>query len=216
MFENRKEERNNYSSLGQIFIAGELLDFISYDISATGILIEVLPGAFLSSVDDFEKLLKDNCVAEFFVKDLMFTGEATVVRVTKKNNSILLGLEFLDVIYNAKRIWHRRRYYRKNKKVSGVMIVDDHWTINFETIDISLGGVMLRFERAPTPVEKISGSEADLLATKVKVGQVVKVLMKELNLKAIALVVWTNQVNKTLGLKYLQIEDALLNIADET
>lgn len=213
MSENRKAERKTFTSLGQLYIAGELLDFISYDISVTGILVEILPGMFLTSAEDFENLLKENCTTQFFVKDLMFTGEAEVVRVCKQNDSIMLGLEFRDVIYNAKRLWHRRRYYRKPKGVSGVMIINDDRKVFFESIDISMGGVMLQLMDEPTDAAdgvKVAG--VGLIAGSLKVGQVVKILMKELNIKAIAEIVWIgNESTTRMGLKYLQVDDAVMS-----
>lgn len=204
MVDTKRDLRSELISLGQVFIAGELLDFVSFNISATGILVEVMPGTFLASVDDFERLIRENSSVEFFVKDLMFTGEATIVRVFEQDQGIHLGLEFRDVLYNATRLWHKRRYYRKQKKISGIMIVNEFVEIPFETIDISMGGLMLKI------VEDNDSTSKDRLNNKLVAGQVVKVIIKELNLKAIAEIVWIDNgsINQ-MGLKYLQKEEGL-------
>ncbi len=204
MVGKRRDTRNEYISLGQVFIAGELLDFVSFNISATGILVEVMPGTFLTTVEDFEKLIRENSTVEFFVKDLMFTGEATIVRVFEQNEAIHLGLEFRDVLYNATRLWHKRRYYRKQRTIPGIMIINDFVEILFETIDISIGGVMLKI------VDNNAEAARDSASVNLTAGQVVKVIIKELNLKAIAEIVWIDNGSiQQLGLKYLQKEEGL-------
>lgn len=215
MSESRKEERKSFISIGQLYIAGEMLDFRSYDISVNGILVEILPGEFLTSLDDFEKLLKESFTVEFFVKELMFTGEADIVRVFKRNDSIMLGLQFRDVIYNATRLWRRRRYYRKHRSVSGVMIVNHDQIIHFKSLDVSMGGAMLQLidyavaESDPADAKLV---DIDHLNKTLTAGQVVKIIMKELNNKAIAEIIWIEHESTiNMGLKYLQKDNPLLN-----
>lgn len=209
MSENRKEPRNHFTALGQLNIAGELLDFISYDVSVKGILVEILPGILLSSVEDFEKLLKEGCTAEFFVKDLMFTGDAELVRVNLREESIFLGLEFRNIIYNANRLWHKRRYYRKSKCIPGIMVINEEQQIAFETVDVSVKGAMIQLiaEFATQSSGTSELSKTNLIEESINVGMIVKIIMRDLNFKAIAEIIWIGkEAPICLGINYLQIE----------
>ncbi|MEQ1635671.1 MAG: PilZ domain-containing protein [Methylococcales bacterium] len=197
MNQSRREYRKVYTSSGQLYLAGELLNFIGYDISVKGIQVEILPGTFLSDAEDFEKLLKENATAEIFVKDLMLTGEVAIAWVNKNDDgAIMLGLEFRDVIYNAEKLWHKRRYYRKNKKATGALIHhDDNRKITFESVNVSTDGIMIHLTEPP-------GYE-------IYTGLVVKILSLELNIKAVAKVAWIDSKEQTtMGLRYLQVDGA--------
>lgn len=213
--EQRRASRHQYKSLGQIVFAGETLDFISFDISENGILIEILPGDFLVSLEDFENALRDNYIAEFFVRELKFTGEAEVVRVyaQAEHQTIMLAMTFRDVIHNAERMWHKRKYYRKRKGAAGILIVQEDRKILFETLDISVGGAMLRLLNAPEESQSIQGIIAlDRVASMLQKGQVVKILIKDFNLKAITEIVWLRPEEEfLLGIKFLQMDNKLLN-----
>jgi hypothetical protein len=193
MIQSRKEVRKIFTSSGQLYIAGELLNFIGYDVSVKGLHVEILPGVFLSDAEDFEKLLEENATAEVFVKDLMLTGEVDIVWVNKNDDSIMLGLEFRDVIYNVEKLWHKRRYYRKYKKATGLLFNhDDNQQCAFESINVSTDGMMIHL---PEP------AGYDLHA-----GVIVKILSPELNIKTVAKVAWIDSQSKTtLGLRYLQV-----------
>ncbi len=196
MIQSRKEYRKIFTSSGQIYIAGELLNFIGYDISVKGIQVEILPGIYLSEAEDFENLLKENATAEIFVKDLMLTGEVDVVWVNSSQDGIMLGLEFRDVIYNAEKLWHKRRYYRKCKNGIGSLIHnDDNRKTSFESINVSTDGIMVYLIEPP--------------AFEIYVGVVVKILLLDLNIQAVAKVAWMDsQAKTTMGLRYLQVEGA--------
>ena len=197
--QNRKEARKIFTTSGQLYIAGELLNFIGYDISVKGIQVKVLPGVFLTDVEDFEKLVKENTTAEIFVKDLMLTGEVDVAWVSvghDDDEGIMLGLEFRDIIYNAEKLWHTRRYYRKYKKAAGIMLNnDDEQEAAFESINISTDGIMIHL-LVPASYE-------------LQMGLVVKIVSVEFNIKAVAKIAWIDSRTKTtLGLRYLQVDVA--------
>lgn len=196
MIQSRKEYRKIFTSSGQLYIAGELLNFIGYDISVKGIQVEILPGTFLSDAEDFEKLLKENATAEIFVKDLMLTGEVDVVWVNSSQDGIMLGLEFRDVMYNAEKLWHKRRYYRKYRKATGAIIHnDDNRKTAFESINVSTDGIMI-YLTEPSSFE-------------LSVGLVVKILSLELDIQAVAKIAWIDSKTKTtMGLRYLQVDGA--------
>ena len=112
MFQKRKEYRKKFTSSGQLYVAGELLDFISYDVSVNGILVEIIPGSLLIDINDFEALLKEDNSAEIYVKDLMLTGKIEIAWVKLDKGNILLGMEFRNVMPNAVKLWRKCRYYR--------------------------------------------------------------------------------------------------------
>ena len=44
-------------------------------------MVEVMPGSLLAGISDFEALLKEDNLAEIYVKDLMLTGGVKIVWV---------------------------------------------------------------------------------------------------------------------------------------
>jgi hypothetical protein len=193
MFQNRKEYRKNFNSSGQLFIAGELLDFISYDVSVKGILVEIQPGSLLAEINDFEALLKEDNLAEIYVKDLMLTGETEIVWVKQDKEKILLGLEFRDEMSNATKMWRKRRYYRSNREFSGYLMIDEK-RIDFEGNNVSTDGM---------------GLKLDQINSALKPGCVVKLMVNGLDVKGIGKIVWVSTVGEDtciLGLRYLTVE----------
>jgi hypothetical protein len=193
MFQNRKEYRKNFNSSGQLFIAGELLDFISYDISVKGILVEIQPGSLLAEINDFEALLKEDNLAEIYVKDLMLTGETEIVWVKQDKEKILLGLEFRDEMSSATKMWRKRRYYRSNREFSGYLMIDEK-RIDFEGNNVSTDGM---------------GLKLDQINSALKPGCVVKLMVNGLDVKGIGKIVWVSTVGEDtciLGLRYLTVE----------
>ena len=189
MFQDRKEYRKNYNSSGQLYVAGELLDFISYDISVKGILVEIVPGSLLTEISDFEILLKEDNIAEIYVKDLMLTGEAEIAWVRQDKGRILLGLEFKDVMSNATKLWRKRRYYRSKRKFYGYLIADGQ-RINFEGNNISSEGLEIKL---------------DQIHSVLKPGCLVKLDVDELDIKGVGKIIWVNVADDetcVLGLRY--------------
>ncbi len=70
MQENRQDYRKKFTSTGDISLAGELLEFVSYDVSVQGIQIELQPGKFINSVNDVRDLLLETQETEIFVHNL--------------------------------------------------------------------------------------------------------------------------------------------------
>ncbi len=193
MVQERKEYRKSYNSSGQIFIAGELLDFISYDVSVAGICIEVVPGLLLSEISDFEALLKENDLVELYVKDLMLTGEANIVWVKQDKGKILLGLEFRDVMYNAEKLWRTRRFYRSAKAFTGYVVVNDQ-RVDFTGINVSVDGLAIQLKHGNSQIES---------------GDVIKLLVNEFDIKGLGKVIWVKSLDANtteLGLRYLNLD----------
>ncbi len=193
MFLERKEYRKNFNSSGQLYISGEILDFTSYDVSVKGILVDIVPGILLAEMCDFETLLKENNSAEIFVKDLMLTGEADIAWAKLDNGKILLGLEFRDVMYNAEKLWRKRRYYRRKKRFSGTLLVGAK-PVAFQAINTSVDGMAI---------------ELSQLDSTLKPGNVIRLLIDGQESSAHGKIVWINASSEeysVLGLRYLAIE----------
>jgi len=170
-----------------------LLDFISYDISVNGILVEIIPGTLLTEINDFEALIKEDNLAEIYVKDLMLTGETEIVWVKQDKEKILLGIEFRDVMSNATKLWRKRRCYRSKRKFSGYLIVDDE-RIDFDGNNVSTEGL---------------GLKLDHINSALKPGCVVKLVFNEQDVKGVGKIVWVNNIDEEsceLGLRYLIID----------
>jgi len=192
MFQKRKEYRTNFSSSGQLYVAGELLDLISYDVSTNGMMVEVIPGSLLTDINDFEALLKETHVSEIYVKDLMLTGDVEIVWVKLDNERILLGLKFRNVMSNAVKLWRKRRYYRSKRKFSGYLVTDEK-RIDFEGNNVSTEGMEIKL---------------DQVNNELKPGTVVKLIIKGLEIKGVGKIVWINTAEDgvcVLGLRYLTI-----------
>jgi c-di-GMP-binding flagellar brake protein YcgR len=193
MFQERKEYRKKFSSSGRIYLAGEELDFTSYDVSVKGMRIELIPEGLISNAEDIENLMKEISVAEIYVEELMMTGEVDLVWVNTEDDKITMGLEFRDVIYNAYKLWRKRRFFRKALNESGRMIVDNK-SLEFECRDFSVDGMQLYLKDYDA----------------VKIDSVVKLVSETRNVKALAKIIWLNKDEQgegaTLGLRYLQIE----------
>ncbi|WP_305908224.1 PilZ domain-containing protein [Methylomarinum sp. Ch1-1] len=194
-FQDRKEYRKNLTSSGQLAIAGEILDFKSYDVSLKGLMVEVCPGEFLAKLEDFQALLPDNNRVEIYVKELKLSGEAFIVWVRGgQGGKIQLGLEYGDIEHNAQKLWLRRKAYRRTKPFSCLMMLD-HSKVETLGLNMSTDGLA------------VSG---DLKGYDIKVGDVVKLKISGQSIsKAIAKIIWINESGDdrlTVGLRYLGID----------
>jgi hypothetical protein len=191
MFQEKKEYRKNYSSSGQLHMAGETLEFISRDVSVKGISIEVVPGRLLSEYADFEAYIKENALAEIFVKDLMLTGEVEVIWLRQEQGKILMGLEFQDVIHNADRLWLKRQFYRKEQSFTGFLLLKDR-RVEFEGKNVSVDGLMIYLNELDESLSQNS---------------VVRLYSESLSIKAMAKICWIKEEAEPkgfyLGLRYL-------------
>lgn len=190
VFQDRKEYRKSFTSPGLLYVAGETLSIVSYDVSVKGILIEMIAGNLLSSTRDVEEVIKESLIAEIFVKDLMLSGVAQIVWTKSRNGKLMVGLEFVDVQYNAKKLWRKRKYYRKKQVLSGILINNDRRS-EIITVNISVDGLMVNIKNDDLHFEP---------------GMVAKVMLPALNMKAVAKILWvkkdTENNTVTLGLRY--------------
>lgn len=190
MQQNRKDYRKKFTSTGVMFLAGELLSFVSYDVSVKGVQIELVPGEFISTVTDVRNILNEIHSAEVFVHDLMLSAEATIAWVRETEGKILLGLEFSDVRHNANKLWLQRHYYRKTLVADASLLLNEQ-EILAQMIDISKDGMKLKIA-------------TDI---KLKVGDAIKLFIPDRELKVLAVVVWLNHKPDLteLGVRYINI-----------
>ncbi|MGZ4999529.1 MAG: PilZ domain-containing protein, partial [Methylomonas sp.] len=174
MFKDRKEYRKNFNAAGQLHVGGETLSLICYDVSVKGAMVEIIPGELLATVEDFEALIRENRRAEIFVEDLMMSGEVSIVWVKQDRSRIMMGVEFLNVVHNANKLWRKRRSYRKEQAFSAELIVDKE-RLQVEGINCSTEGVCLRMAAGQPPLA---------------VNTLVKLKVKQFALNALGKVVW--------------------------
>ncbi len=191
MFRERKEYRKNFSALGQLNIGGELLQFNCYDVSVKGAMIEVHPGKLLASAADFEVLVKEDRRAEIFIGELMLAGEVSVAWVRDDHGRIMMGLEFESVVHNAEKLWVKRDSYRKTEPFTAELCVEKE-RFYVEGINRSAKGLCVRL-----PLEH----------QEIKVGEPVKLQIKEFGLAALGKVVWISDDEglTKIGLQFISI-----------
>jgi c-di-GMP-binding flagellar brake protein YcgR len=106
----------------------------------------------------------------------------------------MVGLEFVDVQYNADKLWRKRKYYRKKQDVSGILINNDI-RCDITTVDMSVDGFMV----------KLTGNAGQL-----EKGIIVKLILAALNLKAVAKIIWIRKdldnSEILMGLRYLEVD----------
>lgn len=190
MQENRKNYRKKFTSTGVIYLAGELLEFVSYDVSVNGIQIELQPGQLISSVNDVRTLLSETQEAEVFVSNLGLSAEAKLAWVLEDEEKIHLGLEFIEVRHNSTKLWRKRRYYRKSLTMDADLLLDKQ-EFKAQTVDISTDGARLKC----AAVENL------------QVGDVIKLFVPEKNIKALAVVIWLNSEESSVefGVRYITV-----------
>lgn len=191
MFKDRKEYRKNFNATGQLHVGGETLPLNCYDVSVKGAMLEITPGELLSTVEDFEALIRENRRAEIFVDDLMMSGEVSIMWVKQDSDRIKMGVEFLNVVHNAEKLWRKRRSYRKEQPFTAELIVDKE-RFEVEGINCSTDGVCLRMAIAH-PV--------------IMVNALVKLKVKKYSLNALGKIVWVKRDGEsiTFGLQLITI-----------
>jgi len=177
MQQNRKDYRKKFTSTGELFLAGELLTFISYDVSVNGVQVELLPGEFIHTVSDVRDILNDTYNAQVFVQDLKLSAEAHVVWVREEQGKIFVGLEFGHVRHNAEKLWMQRSCYRKDKVTDASVQLHD-LEFKVQTINVSAKGM-----RFSCDAEQV-----------LEHGDVLKLSIPAMKIKTVASVVWVNRV----------------------
>jgi len=185
---DRKDYRKKFTSKGELFWAGEYLEFTSYDVSVHGVLIELTPGEFIKTVQDARNLVAELHIATIFVHDLELSAEVVVVWVREDEGKILLGLDFTDLRQNAKKLWMQRHFYRKPMSVPASFLFNEEES-QAQAINISEDGMRLKL--------------ADWV--ELEVGDAIKLFVQQPYIKALAVVVWVNAEEREMGVRYLKI-----------
>jgi hypothetical protein len=191
MLKDRKEYRKKLNATGQLHVGGETLPLSCYDVSVKGAMVEIIPGELLATIEDFEALIGENRRAEIYVEDLMMSGEVDIIWVKQEHKHILMGVEFLNVVHNANKLWRKRRNYRKEQPFSAELFVEtDHFQV--EGINCSKEGVCLR----------MAGNHPTL-----KVDILVKLKVQQFALNALGKVMWIKRDGEiiTLGLQIITL-----------
>jgi hypothetical protein len=192
MLKGRKEYRKKYNAEGQLYLGGEILRLNCYDVSVKGAMVEIIPGTLLSTTADFQALLFEDRHAEIFIEDLMMSGEVIIAWAREARGRIMLGVEFIDVLPNAEKLWRKRRNYRKNKTFTAELFIDKD-RLNIEGVNYSVEGACLKMAVNHPAIVK---------------DALIKLHLKEMDWNAIGKVVWVksedNQV--TVGLQMLVIQ----------
>ncbi|MDD1621745.1 MAG: PilZ domain-containing protein [Methylococcaceae bacterium] len=191
MFKERKEYRKKFNATGQLYVGGETLSLSCYDVSVKGAMLEIIPGELLATIEDFEALIGENRRAEIYVEDLMMSGEVDIVWVKQEHNHILMGVEFLNVVHNANKLWRKRRNYRKEQPFSAELIVEkDHFQV--EGINCSKEGVCLRMMVSLPSIKK---------------DTLVKLKVQQFALNAFGKIMWVKHDGEitTLGLQIITL-----------
>lgn len=192
MFKDRKEYRKKFNAPGQLHVGGETLQLNCYDVSVKGAMIEITPGELLTSADDFKSLLVENPRAEIFVEDLMLSGEVHIVWVKQEDGKIMMGLEFINVIHNAHKLWRKRQTYRKEQPFTAELFIDKD-KLHVDGINCSTDGICLRMTvKHPA----------------LKPNAFVKLKVKKFQLDALGKVVWIKEDNEevTIGLRIITLK----------
>lgn len=191
MFKDRKEYRKKFNATGQLYVGGETLPLSCYDVSVKGAMLEIVPGELLSTIKDFEALIGENRRAEIYVEDLMMSGEVDIVWVKQEHNHILMGVEFLNVVHNANKLWRKRRNYRKEQPFSAELFIEkDRFQV--EGINCSKEGVCLRMTVNHPSIKK---------------DTLVKLKVQQFALNALGKVMWVKHDGEiiTLGLQIITL-----------
>lgn len=177
MEENRKDYRKKLTSPGIIYLAGEQLKIVCYDISVQGIQVELMPGELICTIDDIRNLLSDAQQAEVFVQDLGLSAQVNLAWAQDDQEKILLGLEFTEVRHNSQKLWLKRRFYRKSL-ITNAKIISHNQRLEAQTVNFSTDGMRLRC--------------SDVALIGIKPDQTMTIDIPEKALNALAIVIWVN------------------------
>jgi hypothetical protein len=186
--ESQRSYRKSLITNGLVYINGEEQEVSVVNISMTGALVQ------LNRPDNAECLINDalaSKIIDFYLPKLRLAGTAEVVRVSGSGRSDSVALKFKEISYNIDGLLYKRKVYRKNMSVGGQIVLNNkHY--NFETVNVSVEGLMIRL------------AETVIIAKDL----IIAFEFSKLNLKGDAQVVWMDidSEGKTLvGLKYVNM-----------
>ena len=193
----KRSYRKKLTTTGLIYLQGEEREVLVKNMSVTGMLV------YLSAASDVISTLADSIVVasiiDFYLPKLRLAGTAEIVRVTKEDTQIVLALKFRDITYNIDGLLYKRKVYRKNMSIPGRILLNNEY-YNFQTVNVSVEGLMIRFAETVVIAE----------------GMTTSFEFRDVSLKGEVVVVWIDfdSEGKTLaGLKYIHLNvDAIKGI----
>jgi len=183
--------RKNLATEGLVYISGEEIGIRVINLSITGILVELLDNDVIREAKDIFEAAKISPVIDIYLPQLRIAGEAEIVRMENKNNSIQIGLEFCHINYEVDHLLYQRKAYRKNLTAPGKIMFNGE-TYVFTTENVSVEGLMIRI-----------GDELE-----VQPGTITTYEFNRLDLSGQIKVIWSTTENYTtlMGLEYLYLQ----------
>lgn len=112
------------------------------NLSISGLLVAIDVSANLVDVRDVFLLLKQSSFVDIYIESLNLVGEAEIVRVDMEDESILIGMEFKKIFYDADNLFYKRNAYRKNMAAPGQILIKEKF-YDFMTRNVSVDGIMI-------------------------------------------------------------------------
>ncbi len=183
--------RKNLATEGLVYISGEEIGIRVINLSITGLLVELLDNDVIQEAKDIFEAAKISPVIDIYLPKLRIAGEAEIVRMENKNNSIQIGLEFCHINYEVDHLLYQRKAYRKNLTAPGKIMFNGE-TYVFTTENVSVDGLMIRI-----------GDELE-----VQPGTITTYEFNRLDLSGQIKVIWSTTENYTtlMGLEYLYLQ----------
>ncbi len=183
--------RKNLVTSGLIYINGAEREVSVSNISMTGVLVDL--DCLSSAENTFSDALVTKII-DFYLPPLRLAGSAEIIRVSRQEGHVSLALKFKDISYNVDNLMYKRKVYRKNMSISGRILLN-HQYYNFQTVNVSVEGLMVRLAEVVDIAEDMITSFE----------------FNNLSLKGEVQVVWIdfdNKGNTLLGLKYINMNTA--------
>ncbi|WP_198246555.1 PilZ domain-containing protein [methane-oxidizing endosymbiont of Gigantopelta aegis] len=183
--------RKNLATEGLVYISGAEIGIRVINLSITGVLVELLDNDVIGEAKDIFEAARISPVIDIYLPQLRIAGEAEIVRMENKNNSIQIGLEFCHINYEVDHLLYQRKAYRKNLTAPGKIMFHGE-TYVFTTENVSVEGLMIRI-----------GDELDIHP-----GTITTYEFSRLDLSGQIKVIWSTTENYTtlMGLEYLYLQ----------
>lgn len=187
--------RKNVAKQGLIYMGGQELEVLIKNYSISGLLAELTGEHQYVEVKDIYQAISNCPVLDFYIPEMRMSGEVDVVRVDIEGPRILMALNFKYVSHDADHSLYQRKVYRKLMSATGKILLDDLF-IEFETINVSIDGLMIRL----------------LDTVEVSAGAITAFQFRQLNLEGAVKVVWVEYLDDTtlLGLEYIHMKKTLI------
>lgn len=190
---NNRSYRTLLSSDGLVFLGGEELQLNIRNLSVTGLLAELKPGNHIRNIDHVHEALEVSTTVDVFIPELKLAGEAEVARAEEEGVTMLLGMEFKNIVYEASDLLYKRKVYRKSLVANGIIGINSRM-LDFEARNVSVEGMMVSLNQA----------------IEVEPGLITIFDFTDLGIKGKIKVIWCEVINDNttlLGLEYVSMEN---------